>query len=254
MFGVLPKTAASHYFDGTFAKMVLAKVYSAHLINMLQYNVLLQDVDVVWYRNPLEYFSSPSIGDFDMYFQDNGSRSFVYEAFQANTGFYFARYNDRTAYYFSSMIRHADLILQSGDDQNAMNTVLNDQASFTGLRIKVLNRNLNNFPGGYHYHSSHRQMKDMIQGKTLPYMFHMSWTKHKLEKRQFLEQMGDFHVSDKCVGKTATEIAQSMSGSRDVAASCCLAEPAIKCHYRDKPSKIPCQDSPAYETGLPSFW
>jgi hypothetical protein len=28
----------------------------------------------------------------------------------------------------------------------------------------------------------------------------------------------------------------------------------VICHYRDKPSKIPCNDSPAIDKGKPSFW
>jgi len=146
------------------------------------------------------------------------------------------------------------MILKCGNDQYVMNALLNEQASFTGLRVKTLHRDLADFPGGFHFHNRPQQMKDMIKGKTLPYMFHMSWTKNKIEKRQFLEQMGDFRVSGQCVGKTASEIFLTTSDRRDVAASCCLVEPVIVCHYRDKPSKEPCKDSPAHAVGRPSFW
>ncbi len=174
IFGELPKSAAGRFFDTTFARMVLAKVCCVHLVNLLGYNVLLQDVDVIWYRHPLEFFSSFEIthDGFDMYFQDNGSRSKDYESFYANTGFYFVRYNARTVYYFSVLVRQADLILAHGDDQLVMNVLLNEHASLTGLRVKTIHRDDTRFPGGFHYQSRPEQMKKLLQAKIQPYVFH----------------------------------------------------------------------------------
>lgn len=69
-FGDMPTGAAKVYGDRVFQVMMLSKVYCVHLISALGYDVLFQDVDVVWYRNPIEYFQSEQSGDFDFYFQD----------------------------------------------------------------------------------------------------------------------------------------------------------------------------------------
>jgi hypothetical protein len=69
-FGDLPTGAANKYGDRVFQGMMFSKVYCVHLISVLGYDVLFQDVDVVWYRNPIEYFQSEQSGNFDMYFQD----------------------------------------------------------------------------------------------------------------------------------------------------------------------------------------
>jgi hypothetical protein len=71
-YGNMPKQAANRYADKTFMAMMMAKVFCVQMISMLGYDVLFQDVDVIWYRHPLEYFHSPDniAGDFDMYFQD----------------------------------------------------------------------------------------------------------------------------------------------------------------------------------------
>ena len=69
-FGEMPTGAAKVYGDRVFQGMMLSKVYCVHLISALGYDVLFQDVDVVWYRNPIEYFQSKQSGDFDFYFQD----------------------------------------------------------------------------------------------------------------------------------------------------------------------------------------
>jgi hypothetical protein len=74
----LPKQAASRYADATFAKMMLAKVWCVQQLVWLGYNVLFQDVDVVWFRDPLPYFLDQNGGggiddpkqQYDMYFQD----------------------------------------------------------------------------------------------------------------------------------------------------------------------------------------
>lgn len=72
-FGEMPTVAAKNYGDRAFQGMMMSKLYSVHLINALGYDLLFQDVDVVWKRDPLEYFHSPESGNFDFYFQDGKS-------------------------------------------------------------------------------------------------------------------------------------------------------------------------------------
>jgi hypothetical protein len=87
IFANMPTSAANNYGDRIFAKMMMAKVYCVHLVNQLGYNVLFQDVDVVWYRNPLTYFEQPGITDeWDMMFQDDGARSDRFAPYSPNTG------------------------------------------------------------------------------------------------------------------------------------------------------------------------
>jgi Nucleotide-diphospho-sugar transferase len=69
-FGDMPTGAAKVYGDRVFQIMMLSKVYCVQLVSALGYDVLFQDVDVVWYRNPTEYFQSEQSGNFDFYFQD----------------------------------------------------------------------------------------------------------------------------------------------------------------------------------------
>jgi hypothetical protein len=90
-FGKMPTVAATNYGDQAFTGMMMAKVYSVHLINTLGYDLLFQDVDVVWYKNPLSFFESREAGDFDIYFQDDGAHTARYAPYSPNTGFYFVR-------------------------------------------------------------------------------------------------------------------------------------------------------------------
>jgi len=242
----------------------MAKVLCVHLVNQLGYHVLFQDADVVWYRNPLPFFwneSATSMYDFDMYFQDDGAHSVRYAPYSPNTGFYFVRNNERTQYFFSTFVKMGDIILQSGSHQSALTAVLNEQTSYRGLKVKILSRDGDdfygtdsNFPGGYHFHRSSEYMKRMFSGEIKPYMFHMSWTKNKANKRLFFEQMGDWFVEDKCAGSTAETILESAQKGSTLVSLCCSAEPLFECHYRDKPSIKPCRSSPPIDEGHKSFW
>jgi hypothetical protein len=91
-FGKMPTVAAAFYGDQAFTGMMMAKVYSVHLINTLGYDLLFQDVDIVWYKNPLSFFESPESGDFDIYFQDDGAHTARYAPYSPNTGLYFVRF------------------------------------------------------------------------------------------------------------------------------------------------------------------
>ena len=78
--------------------MMFAKVVCVHMVALLGYDILFQDVDIVWYKNPLDYFHNQTsqISNFDVYFQDDGAHSLRYAPFSANSGFYYVRNNDRT--------------------------------------------------------------------------------------------------------------------------------------------------------------
>jgi hypothetical protein len=222
-----------------------------HMVSRLKYNILFQDVDIVWYKNPIPFFETTH-QDFDLLFQDDGGHSIRYAPYSANSGFYFVRYNQRTEYFFHSLLLKGDLIISTDSHQQALIATLNEHVSLFGLRAKVFSRDTPEFPGGYQYHqASGAYMRQLFAGEVDPFIFHMSWTLNKDNKLLFLRQMGEWYVQDQCVHKTTTEIGATTT---EFLGTCCSAEPLVSCHYRDKPSKIPCKDSPPIDKGKPSFW
>jgi hypothetical protein len=148
-----------------------------------------------------------------------------------------------------------DLVQVAGSHQAALTAVLSEHASWRGLKVKIFGRDAedgNWFPGGFHFHRRQEFMKEVVTGKTTPYLFHMSWTKNKDNKRKFFQQMGNWYVNDECSGKSVSEIVGK--GSQGVSEHCCSAEPIVVCHFKDKPSTIPCKNSPPIVAGKPSFW
>ena len=258
-FADTPSEASASYMDRTFVALMFAKVVCVQMINHLGYDLLFQDVDLVWYKNPLEYFhdeKNPHY-DFDMYFQDDGARGTRYAPLFANSGFYYVRNNPRTRYLFTSFLYSSDLILQMESHQSALILVMNDHISNFGLKVKTLNRDMDEFPGGWHYHRPNKKnMKSLLKEEISPIIFHMSWTKNKDNKLKYYQQMGEWYVNDMCIAHTKKEIMgnHDMKEGESLFEPCCLAEPHVVCHYRDKPSKIPCRDVPPIDKGRPSFW
>jgi len=69
--GVLPSNDPMLFGDTTFSEIVTAKFICTHLLSIMDYDFLFQDVDIVWYKDPLSFFRNPKLADpsFDIFFQ-----------------------------------------------------------------------------------------------------------------------------------------------------------------------------------------
>jgi hypothetical protein len=259
----IPLDAARRYGDRKFVAMMMAKVICVQLVSMLEYDFLFQDVDIVWFKNPIDYFIQlRDETEYDVIFQDDGGHSVRYAPYSANTGFYYVRYNERTRHFLTSLLMSSDLILSSHSHQQVLIAFLNEHVSLFGLKAKVLPRTDVEFPGGFHFHQRSKwYMTNFFKGIHKPYIFHMSWTLNKDNKLAFLRQMGEWYVNDQCIDKAVHDIDNSNNGntavttsSSSIVESCCSAEAIFSCHYRDKPSIKPCKTSPSIDKGKASWW
>lgn len=242
-FGGISSKSANRYGDKIFRDVMWAKVVAVHMVAMLGYDVLFQDVDVVWYKDPLPFLQN-NHQDFDLVFQDDGARTVRYAPYFANSGFYFCRNNEKTRYLLTSLVYMGDLIMASGSHQQELAVLLAEHGSLFGLRSKALPGE--NFPSGYHYLQKPDLMHEIVTGKRKPYLFHINWTENREEKLSFLQQMGLWFVQPQCAVPGEAVLNQDRS--------CCAADPLVTCHYRDRPSAVPCHDSPAMVKNGKSFW
>lgn len=67
--------------------------------------------------------------------------------------------------------------------------------------------------------------------------------------------MGLWYVNPVCEKGGGVDEAKKLTDGENLETACCSAKPLISCHYRDKPSIIPCDDSPMIDgpKGKP-FW
>jgi hypothetical protein len=279
VFGGTPEAAAGKYGDDVYSEIMLTKVYCIHLISQLGYDLLFQDVDIVWYKNPLPFFYNDLpeknfvANEWDMVYQDDGARTLFFSPYSANTGFYFVRNNRKTQNFFNQLLMSGDAILQTGSHQNVLIVMLAEHASLHAMRTKTWSRMEEEFPGGHAYHVRGDFMKKLVlsknstEGRGLiesamdkedavdPYIFHMSWTEGKDNKLKFFEQLGEWYLKDEC--NVNSPKAQDNTLQNPTISSCCAVKPLMRCHFKDKPSMIPCKDFPSIDTRpkpKPSFW
>ena len=162
------------------------------------------------------------------------------------------RQNERTRHFLTSLLMRTNEILSANSHQKTLVSTMTEHVTVYGLRAKVISKSDPELPGGYHYNQrSGSFMHDFFAGKVDPVIFHMSWTHSKDNKLKYLRQMGEWYVQDTCIQHEANQISGFAENGIQ---TCCSAEPLISCHYRDKPSKIPCRDSPPIDKGRASFW
>ena len=109
--GVNP-AASEDYLDFTFVDMMWYKAFSLYMIIKRGYNVLFQDVDLVWFRNPFPYLKGmmedPEMGvngrPLDAVLTDDGQRGLRYSPFYANSGFYYIKASPQATYFAWSIM------------------------------------------------------------------------------------------------------------------------------------------------------
>ena len=254
-----PSEAAKQYMDRNFMSMMIAKVLCIHVVSSLRYDFVFQDVDIVWYRHPLrDYFAKEHhwSESYDMVFQDDGAHTLRYAPYSANSGFYYIRHNRLTRHFVDTLLTTGSfMIYQWKSHQQVLIAILSEFVSLYGLKVKVVSREDNDMPGGYHWNADHNFMKAMFRGDVEPLIFHMSWTKNKDIKIQYFQQMNAWHVLDSCRrSSNATALANTDQNNTATIQSCCSAEPLFQCHYGDKPSFQPCRDSLFIDQNGKSFW
>jgi len=245
IFKGTPENDAEDYGDEDYAEMMVAKVIPVYIANMLGFDVLFQDVDLIWRKDPIAFFrdKASDLQHFDMIFQDDGNRSLRFAPYSANTGFYFVRYNQRTQFLLTNLMHsYLSMILETRSHQQVLTALLAEHSSLTGLRVKTLVRD--DFPTGYQYHESKKVMQQITKGTLEWYVFHMNWTGNKAEKIRFFQQMGWWYLDEMCAN---IDLLSKLSRQErlDRSSQCCSV-PKISCHYSDMPSVIPCKGSPLY--------
>ena len=89
-------------------------------------HALFQDADVVWLRDPIEYFFTQADDQVDCFFMDDGARSARYTPLYTNSGFYFIRNNMRTQFFMHRMLMAYDTVLAVRSHQHALIMLLSE--------------------------------------------------------------------------------------------------------------------------------
>jgi hypothetical protein len=115
--------------------MMWLKIVSVWIAIRLGYDVLFQDADLVWFKDPWHVFSDPAV---DGYFMDDGSRSERFSPLYTNSGFYYLRSNPRVIHFMQTLLFSYDMIVQYASHQTIFIQTLQEHVSRNGLRVKLL--------------------------------------------------------------------------------------------------------------------
>ena len=204
-FAPVSKDASIGYLDRVFVDMMWYKAFSVWMMLRAGYNVLFQDVDLVWFRDPFPYFEdyikraieTSAEGDHpDGFFSDDGQRGLRYSPFFANSGFYYLLSNNKTTHFAWSILTAFDTLVTSGSHQNVFTMRLQEGLWLTNFHSKLLS--LEEFPTGIQYHHNPEFMKAFKRGDENPYNFHMCWTQTKADKLRNFKATNMWYVKGSC--------------------------------------------------------
>lgn len=182
--GEFGEAAARVYGDRTFSTMMWLKMTSAYLVNDLGYDLLFQDADLYWWRDPWAYFAARP--DVETFWMDDGARTVRFAPAFPNTGYYAVRATDRTAKFLGEVLMLYEFVLLRSSQQVVVTEVLAEHHARYGLTFKQLP--WWNFPSGKHFHHNKAFFSTVLDGSYEPYCFHMCWTSGKVDKLKFLKQ------------------------------------------------------------------
>ena len=210
-YASVSRHASNDYMDRTFVDMMWYKAFSVYLILRMGINVLFQDADLVWFRDPFPYFkqviadsaekAARTGSHFEAFFADDGQRSLRYAPFYANSGFYYLLANERSVYFTWSIMISFDLIQVSGSHQNVFTFKLIEATALSATKSKLLP--LEQFPTGITYHHDHLYMDKLRAHTVRPYNYHMCWTQGKKDKLKYFKDVSMWYLTPVCSEKDA---------------------------------------------------
>lgn len=205
-YATVSKKPSVDYLDRVFVDMMWYKAFSIYLVLRKGINVLFQDIDLVWFKDPMPYFHeyirkhkarSDMTGSYiEAFFTDDGQRSMRYTPFYANSGFYYFVASERSEYFAYSIMIAFDAVQVLGSHQNVFTTKLVEGLSLTHRHTKILP--LRDFPNGIMYHHDKAYMKKLKQKEVSPFHFHMCWTQGKPDKLKNLRTAAMWYLHQQC--------------------------------------------------------
>ena len=204
-FAPVAKDASIGYLDRVFVDMMWYKAFSVYMILRAGFNVLFQDVDLVWFKDPFPYFEryleesvqfSATGERTNGFFSDDGQRGLRYSPFFANSGFFYLLTSQKSINLAWSILTAFDTLVTSGSHQNVLTMRLQEGLWLTNFRSKLLP--LQKFPTGIQFHHNPAYMTDMKRGIEQPYNFHMCWTQTKDDKLENFKSVNMWYLKPQC--------------------------------------------------------
>jgi len=172
-YGDQPRDAVEVFGDQDFRKLMFQKTAIVQDVLELGYDVLFQDVDMIWRKDPLEFLLTEANQDFDARFMFDGRNPWHAPLF-ANTGFFLLKNHPVTRKFWSKVLASYAEMARCGSQQAVVNLILGEDE----LQIDILPEE--HFANGHLF-----SIDNPSRLPPDPYVIHCSWTgnrEHKLQK------------------------------------------------------------------------
>ncbi|MEM1110349.1 MAG: putative nucleotide-diphospho-sugar transferase [Pseudomonadota bacterium] len=174
------------FADRKFSRTMFYKNVIVYELLALGANVLFQDVDVVWLRDPLQHL--PALEpDCDLLIMYDGPNR-VHAPLYVNTGFFYARNTAASKALFETAARNTATVFNCGSHQRPFNQILAHFLIHNVLSLRILPEET--FPNG-HLFNIERGLRPAVQNwRDESYVAHYSWTLDIEEKCRKIEAFG----------------------------------------------------------------
>lgn len=174
------KFAATMYYKNSLMDDILNLSYSP--------NVLFQDSDLIWVRNPIPYLEdNVSKNEYDVQIMYDGpNRNF--QNLYANSGFIFIRNCEETRAMMETAVRNSAYIFQSGSHQKPLDKLFQHYIDHNIIKLLVLPENT--FINGHLFGLDANQNNLPKDWKQSGYVIHVSWTLNKEKKLEKMKKYG----------------------------------------------------------------
>lgn len=185
-YGEHPRAAVRGYGDGGFASCVFLKLAMAQDMLQLGYDILLQDMDLVWFADPVPALASRALIenlDFQFMRDENGA----FQPLYYNSGFFFARSNELTRYTWQTIFSSYDAVVFYRSDQTVLNQVVSCFKE-RGLRTARLPER---YVDGQILAQVERKQRAFPEGRVVA---HANWTPNLAKKIERLKKLGLWYL------------------------------------------------------------
>lgn len=190
------------FADRKFSRTMFYKNAVINELLELGANVLFQDVDVIWLKDPLDYLAHAA-RDADVCFMYDGPNPH-HRPLHANTGFFYVNCTAASKALFETAQGNTAAIFATGSHQIPLNRILAHFAAYNVLTVKVLPES--EFLNGHLFNLRNGLSPKAENWRAHGYVMHYSWTYDMLEKRQKIEQFGlDYMPGDGLLGVLGVE-------------------------------------------------
>lgn len=172
--------------DKQFSRTMFYKNAIIHDLLELGANVLFQDVDLIWLKDPFKYLTAADAQE-DLYIMYDGPNR-LHRPLHANTGFIYVKCKEACKAFFETALGNTSAIFTCRSHQKPFNWILEHFQRHNVLAIKVLPQS--QFANGHLFNLKRGVLPKAKEWRSDSYVVHYSWTGTMKEKREKIKKFG----------------------------------------------------------------